>query len=72
MHPLKAQVKNGRMVLDEPTDLPDGVVPHLVPAHPRDEQRAVLHESPRESAEELMRGSLIVADDALAELRAHR
>ena len=29
MLPLKAQVRNGRLVLDEPTDLPDGNVVYL-------------------------------------------
>src|SRR5687767_7414955 len=32
MQPLEAQVKNGRLVLDEPTDLPEGEVIYLVPA----------------------------------------
>ncbi len=31
MLPLKAHVKNGRLVLDEPTDLPEGDVIELVP-----------------------------------------
>ena len=31
MTPLKARVKNGRLVLDEPTDLPEGDVVELVP-----------------------------------------
>jgi hypothetical protein len=31
MTPLKACVKNGRLVLDEPTDLPEGEVIELVP-----------------------------------------
>jgi len=29
MQPLKAHVKNGRLTLDEPTDLPDGEVVYL-------------------------------------------
>jgi hypothetical protein len=29
MEPLKAHVKNGRLTLDEPTDLPDGKVVYL-------------------------------------------
>jgi hypothetical protein len=29
--PLKAHVQNGRLVLDEPTDLPDGEVVYLRP-----------------------------------------
>jgi hypothetical protein len=31
MQPLKAQVHNGRLVLDEPTDLPEGEVIYLRP-----------------------------------------
>ena len=31
MHALKAHVQNGRLVLDEPTDLPEGEVVELVP-----------------------------------------
>ena len=31
MLPLKAHVKNGRLVLDEPTDLPEGEEVELVP-----------------------------------------
>ncbi|HEY6459160.1 MAG TPA: hypothetical protein VIY73_03385 [Polyangiaceae bacterium] len=52
MQPLKAQVHNGRLVLDEPTDLPEGEVVYLqpldaiVPAHGDDlddVERAALH-----------------------------
>jgi hypothetical protein len=31
MQPLKARVQNGRLVLDEPTDLPEGEVVYLQP-----------------------------------------
>ncbi len=31
MQPLKARVHNGRLVLDEPTDLPEGEVVYLQP-----------------------------------------
>jgi hypothetical protein len=31
MQPLKAHVHNGRLVLDEPTDLPEGEVVYLHP-----------------------------------------
>ena len=31
MQPLKAHVQNGRLVLDEPTDLPEGEVVYLQP-----------------------------------------
>ena len=53
MYALKAQVKNGRLVLDEPTDLPEGEVVYLqlvegiVSSSDDDmseEERAQLHE----------------------------
>ena len=56
MHPLKAHVRNGRLVLDEPTDLPEGEVVELVL---RDDILAIVeeHEGPLPSwmAEELDR-----------------
>jgi hypothetical protein len=74
MQPLKAHVKNGRLVLDEPTDLPEGEVVELVPVGDDldDDDRAALHESIRESIEQMERGELIDGEEALAELRAHR
>jgi hypothetical protein len=75
MHPLKARVHNGLLVLDEPTDLPEGEVVYLRPVDDddmTDDERAALHESIRESLEQMDRGQLIDADDALARLRAHR
>ncbi len=75
MLPLKARVRNGRLVLDEPTDLPEGEVVYLQPVDDdemSDEERAALHESIRESLEQMNRGQLIDADEALARLRAHR
>jgi hypothetical protein len=81
MHALKAHVKNGRLVLDEPTDLPEGDVVELVPVdevlasggdYLDDQDRERLHESIREGIEQMKAGQLIDADEALAELRAHR
>ena len=81
MHAMKAQVKNGRLVLDEPTDLPEGREVELVPVddvlasggdHLDDEERERLHDSLRESIEQMKAGQLIDADEALAQLRAHR
>lgn len=78
MRAFKAHVKNGRLVLDEPTDLPEGEVIELVPldevladddeftAEERAEIRAELEASLAEANE----GNLIDADVALAELRA--
>ena len=71
-----AQVKNGRLTLDEPTDLPEGSVVPLEIADDwdelDDEERAELHESLRESIEQMKAGKTIDLEQALAELHAHR
>lgn len=81
MQPLKAHVHNGRLVLDEPTDLPEGEVIELVPIDEvladgtdclDDEERERLHESLRESIQQMKAGQTIDAAEALAELRADR
>jgi hypothetical protein len=73
MPPLKARVRNGRLVLDEPTDLPEGAVVELVPlADLDDDERARLHEALHESIEQMKAGQTVDAADALAELRAGR
>ena len=75
MHPLKAHVHNGRLVLDVPTDLPEGEIVFLVPADGDDmddDERAAPHESLQESIRQMKQGQLIDADMALAELRACR
>jgi hypothetical protein len=81
MQPLRAHVKNGRLVLDEPTELPEGEVIELVPIddvlerggdYLDEEERAELHKAIREGIEQMKAGNLIDADKALAELRAHR
>ena len=49
MSPLRARVENGRLVLDEPTTLPDGTVVELVVDDDgddlTDEERRALHEA---------------------------
>jgi len=81
MQPLKAQVRHGRLVLDEPTDLPEGQVIELVPVEEifaggvddlDDEERERLHESLRESVQQIKDGETIDAVVAMTELRAHR
>jgi hypothetical protein len=75
MQSLKAHVKNGRLVLDEPTDLPEGEVVELVRADADerdDDDRAALDESLRVSIEQMNNGQLIDGDEALAKLRARR
>ena len=68
---LKAHVHNGRLLLDEPTDLPEGEVIYLQPVSENDfddEERAALHRELEASISEP--GDLIDAKDVLAELRA--
>ena len=50
---ITARVRDGRLVVDEPTDLPDGTEVELLPLDPGDwldeRDRAALHEALRES-----------------------
>ena len=72
---LKARVKAGRLVVDEPTDLPEGTVVELLALDPGDwlteEDRAALHSALRDSNEDVKAGRLIDADVVLRELRSH-
>jgi hypothetical protein len=81
MQPLRAHVHNGRLVLDEPTDLPEGEVVELLPlgaALPDeaddldDNERAALHAELSASIAEAKAGHLVDADEVLADLRAMR
>lgn len=78
MTALKARVENGRIKLDEPTDLPDGEI-ELVPLdevllnggdHLDDEERAALHESIKEGLEDMKAGRTFDAEEVMAELRS--
>ena len=40
MNALKAHVENGRIIVDDPTDLPEGTVLHIVPVNGGDEAGA--------------------------------
>ena len=76
MEKLIARVRNGRLVLDEPTELPDGTeVPLLVDYDPgelnltpdqRDELNAILTRSIAEAD----RGEGLPADEVMRRLRA--
>ena len=77
---FRARVKNGRLVLDEPTDLPEGEVVELVPLDEAladgddldDEDRARLHESLRDGIRQARDGDTVDAAEALARLRQQR
>jgi hypothetical protein len=79
MHALKARVENGRIKLDEPTDLPEGKLVELVPLDEvflnggddlDDEERAALHQSIREGIEDMDAGRIVDAKTAIARLRS--
>ena len=81
MQPVKAHVKNGRLVLDEPTDRPEGEVVELVPLdevlanggdYLDDEQRVALNRSIEEGVEDFEKGDTEDAFEFLARLKARR
>ncbi len=71
---LKARVRAGWRVVDEPTDLPEGTELELLPLDPGDwldeADRAALHEALRQSEGDVEAGRLISAEDVLRELRS--
>ena len=74
MAPLKARVRNGRLVLDEPTALPEGSEVELVPLADdwddlADEDRARLHAALEASEEDVAAGRVVPAEDVIAEVR---
>jgi hypothetical protein len=71
---LRAHVVNGRIVVDEPVDLPDGaeVRVYLYDAAADNiskEERAALEQALERSAAQADAGELVDADDVLDELR---
>ena len=81
MRALKAQVKGGRLVLDEPTELPEGQEVELVPLdevlanggdYLDDEERERLHRSLEESIRQMKAGPTVDAEVVLADLRVRR
>jgi hypothetical protein len=72
--PLKARVKDGRFVLEDPTtELPEGTVVELYPADDDDdmddEERAALDASLAKSAEQIKRGEFITHDELMKRLK---
>jgi hypothetical protein len=82
MTAVKALVKDGRIKLDEPTDLPNGTALYVVPAAQLDEvvllrddgldddERKRLHESIRRGVADGRAGRVTEIDEFLAELEA--
>jgi hypothetical protein len=73
-HALRATVKAGRLVLDEPVDLPEGTVVELMPVDQGDdldeEDRARLHAALDRSQKDFLAGRGIPAEQVIAELGA--
>lgn len=69
---LHARVKDGRYVIDEPADLPEGSVVELVPIDDAmdAEERAALMASIERGLAQVDRGEGIPAEEALRRLRA--
>ena len=72
MQPLKAHVRNGRLVLDEPTDLPEGAVVYLerIDDGLDDDERSALHRELEASIAEADSGQTDELGDVVAALRA--
>jgi hypothetical protein len=73
---IRARVKNGKLIIDEPTDLPEGTVLDLVLDDEGDgltlKERKALHGELRRSARERKRGKTRPAGSVLAELHSRR
>lgn len=70
---IKARVHAGRLVVDEPTTLPDGTEVELLPLDPGDwlddTDRAALHAALGESEADVAAGQLVDAAEVLRGLR---
>lgn len=71
---FKGRVKAGRLVVDEPTDLPEGTEVELLPLDPGDwlddEDRAALHQALKDSDKDVTAGRLVDAEVVLRQLRS--
>lgn len=71
---IKARVRDGRLVVDEPTELPEGTEIELLPLDPGDwlddAGRTALHEALRQSNADVAAGRLVDAEEIVKELRS--
>lgn len=71
---IKAHVRQGRLVVDEPTDLPDGTEVDLLPLDPGDwldePDRAALHDALRQSDADVAAGRIVDAEEVVREIRS--
>jgi len=70
---LQARVRDGRLLLDEQVDLPDGTLVELVPVDDGDAlddaDRERLHAALALSADQFARGEAVPAEEVLRRLR---
>jgi hypothetical protein len=75
MQPLRARVQNGRLKLDEPTDLPEGAEIDLIAVEDDGlsaEERAELHASLDRALEDRQAGRMVDVWTYLKQYRTHR
>jgi hypothetical protein len=76
MSPLRARVEKGRLVLDEPTTLPEGTIIDLVADDDgddlTDDERRALHDALSSSWRSAEAGRLRPASEILDQLRQRR
>ena len=72
MQALKAVVRNGRLVMDEPTELPEGTELVLTVVDEGDDmddaERSRLHESLRRSIAQAKAGQVVDGDEVIGKL----
>ena len=66
MNAVKAKVVNGRFVIEEPTDLPEGTELYLVPVSEEDEDRLDVEEANKVLADMAASGKKPVSIDDIA------
>jgi hypothetical protein len=70
---VRAIVKGGRLLVDEPTDLPEGTELELLPVDDMDDgERAALMASIGRGLAQVDRGEGVPAEEALRRLRASK
>lgn len=71
---ITALVRDGRIVVDTPTDLPEGTTVTLLPLDPGDwldaQDRAALHRALAQSESAVAAGRLVDAAEVLRELKS--
>jgi hypothetical protein len=74
MQPLKAHVQNGRLVLDEPTDLPEGSEVEIVLVDDDFEsaERVRVVQAVEDGIEDFERGDHMDGFDFIVQMRAQR